>query len=48
MTALMRRIAPVIAAAFDEPDFCTWGQDRIWRVEEEIRSRLGEVPQSTP
>jgi 2-hydroxychromene-2-carboxylate isomerase len=23
-----------------EPDFCTWGQDRIWRVEEEIRRRL--------
>jgi len=22
-----------------EPDFCTWGQDRIWRVEEEIRRR---------
>jgi 2-hydroxychromene-2-carboxylate isomerase len=24
-----------------EPDYCTWGQDRIWRVEEEIRRRLG-------
>jgi 2-hydroxychromene-2-carboxylate isomerase len=24
-----------------ELDFCTWGQDRIWRVEEEIRRRLG-------
>jgi 2-hydroxychromene-2-carboxylate isomerase len=24
-----------------EPDFCTWGQDRIWRVEEEVRRRLG-------
>ncbi|MBI5506517.1 MAG: DsbA family protein [Deltaproteobacteria bacterium] len=23
------------------PDFCTWGQDRIWRVEQEIRDRLG-------
>jgi 2-hydroxychromene-2-carboxylate isomerase len=23
-----------------EPDFCTWGQDRIWRLEEEIRRRL--------
>jgi len=23
------------------PDFCTWGQDRIWRVEEEIRRRVG-------
>ena len=23
------------------PDFCTWGQDRLWRVEEEIRRRLG-------
>lgn len=22
-------------------DFCTWGQDRIWRVEQEIRDRLG-------
>ncbi len=23
-----------------EPDYCTWGQDRLWRVEEEIRDRL--------
>ena len=23
-----------------EPDYSTWGQDRIWRVEEEIRRRL--------
>jgi 2-hydroxychromene-2-carboxylate isomerase len=23
-----------------EPDFWTWGQDRLWRVETEIRSRL--------
>ena len=23
-----------------ESDFCTWGQDRLWRVETEIRSRL--------
>jgi 2-hydroxychromene-2-carboxylate isomerase len=23
-----------------EPDFCTWGQDRIWLVESEIRRRL--------
>jgi len=23
-----------------ESDFCTWGQDRIWRVETEIRRRL--------
>ena len=23
-----------------EPDYCTWGQDRIWRVEQEIRRRL--------
>ncbi len=23
------------------PDFCTWGQDRIWRIEEEIRRRVG-------
>ena len=22
------------------PNFCTWGQDRIWRVEAEIRSRM--------
>jgi 2-hydroxychromene-2-carboxylate isomerase len=22
------------------PDYATWGQDRLWRVEEEIRSRL--------
>ena len=27
-----------------EPDFCTWGQDRIWRVEEEIRRRLARGP----
>jgi 2-hydroxychromene-2-carboxylate isomerase len=24
-----------------EPDYATWGQDRLWRVEEEIRRRLG-------
>jgi len=24
-----------------EPDFCTWGQDRIWRVEQEIHRRVG-------
>ena len=24
-----------------EPHFSTWGQDRIWRVELEIRRRLG-------
>jgi 2-hydroxychromene-2-carboxylate isomerase len=23
------------------PDFCTWGQDRIWLVEDEIRRRCG-------
>jgi len=23
------------------PDFCTWGQDRLWRIEQEIRRRLG-------
>lgn len=23
-----------------EPDFCTWGQDRLWLVESEIRRRL--------
>ena len=23
-----------------EPDFCTWGQDRLWLVEREIRRRL--------
>jgi 2-hydroxychromene-2-carboxylate isomerase len=23
-----------------EPDFATWGQDRLWRVEAEIRARL--------
>ncbi len=27
-----------------EADFCTWGQDRIWRLEQEIRTRLGESP----
>jgi 2-hydroxychromene-2-carboxylate isomerase len=30
-----------------EPDFCTWGQDRIWRVEQEIRRRLGVLEPST-
>jgi 2-hydroxychromene-2-carboxylate isomerase len=30
------------------PDFCTWGQDRIWRVEEEIRRRLGSPPRCLP
>ncbi len=24
-----------------EPDYATWGQDRLWRVEQEIRRRLG-------
>jgi 2-hydroxychromene-2-carboxylate isomerase len=24
-----------------EPDFATWGQDRLWRVEAEIRARTG-------
>jgi hypothetical protein len=23
-----------------EPDYSTWGQDRLWRVEQEIRRRL--------
>jgi 2-hydroxychromene-2-carboxylate isomerase len=26
-----------------EPDFCTWGQDRIWLVEQEVRRRLTPV-----
>ena len=26
-----------------EPDFCTWGQDRIWRVEAEIRRRVAAL-----
>lgn len=26
-----------------EPDFATWGQDRLWRVEAEVRARLGRV-----
>jgi len=30
-----------LIGAAGAPDFCTWGQDRIWRVEEEIRRRLG-------
>ena len=25
----------------EAPDFCTWGQDRIWRIEQEIHRRLG-------
>jgi 2-hydroxychromene-2-carboxylate isomerase len=32
----------------DEPDFCTWGQDRIWRVEQEIRRRLTRPERSDP
>jgi 2-hydroxychromene-2-carboxylate isomerase len=27
-----------------EPDFATWGQDRLWRVEAELRARLGPAP----
>ncbi len=27
-----------------EPDFSTWGQDRLWRVEQEIRRRLAAAP----
>jgi 2-hydroxychromene-2-carboxylate isomerase len=25
----------------EAPDFCTWGQDRLWRIEQEIGRRLG-------
>lgn len=25
------------------PDYATWGQDRLWRVEEEIRARIGSA-----
>jgi len=28
----------------DAPAWCTWGQDRLWRVEQELRRRLGETP----
>ncbi len=24
----------------EEADYCTWGQDRLWRIEQEIRRRL--------
>ena len=24
----------------ETPDFCTWGQDRLWRIEQEIRRRI--------
>ena len=27
-----------------EPVFCTWGQDRIWLVEQKIRHRLVRSP----
>jgi 2-hydroxychromene-2-carboxylate isomerase len=27
-----------------EPDYSTWGQDRLWRVEQEIRRRLAASP----
>jgi 2-hydroxychromene-2-carboxylate isomerase len=30
----------------DESDFCTWGQDRIWRVEAEVRRRLAPAPRT--
>jgi len=30
-----------------EPDYCTWGQDRIWRVEQEIRRRLAAPPETS-
>jgi 2-hydroxychromene-2-carboxylate isomerase len=30
-----------IVAASGQRDFCTWGQDRIWLVEREIRRRCG-------
>jgi 2-hydroxychromene-2-carboxylate isomerase len=26
-----------------EPDYATWGQDRLWRIEQEIRRRLGSA-----
>jgi 2-hydroxychromene-2-carboxylate isomerase len=26
-----------------EPDFCTWGQDRIWLIEQEMRRRLSRA-----
>ena len=29
-----------------EPDFATWGQDRLWRVEAEVRARLGGLRSS--
>jgi predicted DsbA family dithiol-disulfide isomerase len=28
-------------SARGEPDYATWGQDRLWRLEQEIRRRLG-------
>jgi 2-hydroxychromene-2-carboxylate isomerase len=30
-----------------EPDYCTWGQDRIWRIEQEIRRRLGAAGETS-
>ncbi|MBY0276915.1 DsbA family protein [Candidatus Binatia bacterium] len=30
-----------IVGAGGEPDYATWGQDRLWRVEQEVRRRLG-------
>jgi 2-hydroxychromene-2-carboxylate isomerase len=31
-----------------QPDYATWGQDRIWRVESEIRARLARREFSNP
>ena len=31
-----------------EPDYSTWGQDRLWRVEQEIRRRLSASARSRP
>ena len=33
-----------LLGADDEPDYATWGQDRLWRIEQEIRRRLAAAP----
>ena len=30
------------------PDFCSWGQDRLWRIEQEILRRGGMPPVTPP
>jgi hypothetical protein len=42
-TALRERLGHFLGYE-GAPDNATWGQDRLWRVEEEIRARLAAAP----